>query len=609
MQHHARHRMPAVAAAATFALLPTAALADAPASPSKITFTVGMNEDVDSLNPFVGVQSNFYELMGVTYDQLMDYSARDGTPTPRLAESWSSSPDGLTWTYKIRKGVKWSDGVPLTAADAAYTFNRIIHGETEQVNFASYTSLMTEASAPDPQTLVIKVSKPGSIMNRLIVPILPEHIWKDIDEKSTATFKNEENVVGSGPFILVKRAVGQYVEFRANKNYWGGAPKVDSLVFRVFNNADAEVQALKNGEIDFANNLSSTLFDTLKGVAGITPIHADAGSFNDIGFNTGAATVDGKPIGDGHPALKDPAVRRAVSRAIDRKALVDKVIGGYGRPGSTAIPPTWANYHYEPAQDELQAFDVARANADLDAAGYKRGPDGVRRMPDGTRPLKLRFFARQEQAESQQVGQYVQGWLKQLGIEVDLKVMAEAKLTEVIGNGEFDMFEWGWGVEPDPDFQLSTFTCGQRSTGKPGEYSAGLSDSFYCNKDYDALYQQQKSELSDVRRAAEVKQMQKLLYDDAAYVVTYYYDTLQAYHSDRFTGLVAMPQPGGPLLFQPSAQWSYRTVAPVTAAAKPASASGSGGALLWGAGAVVVVAAGGFLLIRRRRTGTADERE
>ncbi|MET8049626.1 ABC transporter substrate-binding protein [Streptosporangium sp. NPDC005286] len=604
---NAPHRLLAAAAAGALALLPAAALAATPSPQSKISFTVGMTEDIDSLNPFVGVQSNFYELTGVMYDQLMDYSAKDGTPTPRLAESWSSSPDGLTWTYRIRKGVTWSDGVPLTAADAAYTFNRIINGETEQTNYGNYTALMKEASAPDPQTLVIKVTKPGSIMNRLIVPILPEHVWKDIAGTSVASFKNE-NAVGSGPFVLTERSVGQYVEFRANKNYWGGSPKVDALVFRVFNNTDAEVKALRNGEIDFANDLSSALYETLRNTPGITSVRGDSGSFNEVAFNVGAATVDGKPIGDGNPALKDPVVRRAVSHAIDRQTLVDKVIGGYGRPGSSVIPQTWTTFHYDPGAT-VQTFDIARANADLDAAGYKRGSDGIRHTPDGRTKLRLRFFARQEQAESQQVGQYVQGWLKQLGIQVDLRVMAEAKLGEVVGNGEFDMFEWGWGVEPDPDFQLSTFTCGQRSSGEPGEYSAGLSDSFYCNKDYDALYERQKVELDPVKRADLVKQMQKLVYDDAPYAVTYYYDTLQAYRSDRFTGLVAMPQPGGPLLFQPSAQWSYRTVAPVGAEAAAKSQGPSLGLFAGGAVAVVAAAAVGYVVLRRRRTSTADERE
>ena len=102
-------------------------------------------QDVDSLNPFVGILSSSYEVWGVTYDQLIGYSQKDFSPVPELAETWEESADHTTWTYTIRSGVKWSDGQPLTAADAAYTFNRIINGTYEQTNFGSYVANITKA--------------------------------------------------------------------------------------------------------------------------------------------------------------------------------------------------------------------------------------------------------------------------------------------------------------------------------------------------------------------------------------------------------------------------------------------------------------------------------
>ena len=149
-------------------------------------------------------------------------------------------------------------------------------------------------------------------------------------------------------------------------------------------------------------------------------------------------------------------------------------------------------------------------------------------MPDGSRPLRFRLFARQESNTSQQSIQFMQGWLRDIGIATEVKVVEENRLTEIIGQGEFDMFEWGWVVEPDPDYQLSTFTCGSRSYKSGGDVLANLSDSFYCNPAYDKLYEQQKITIDPAKRADIVKQMQKLLYDDAPYVVTFYYDELQA---------------------------------------------------------------------------------
>ena len=146
---------------------------------------------------------------------------------------------------------------------------------------------------------------------------------------------------------------------------------------------------------------------------------------------------------------------------------------------------------------------------------------GVQRVPEG--------------------GRIRRDWLSQIGIEVKVKIVSEDTLYEKVGNGDFDMFEWGWVVEPDPDYQLSTFTCDQRSTEDDGTIFAGLSDSFYCDAEYDKLYQEQKLETDQAKRAEIVKAMQQMLYDSNAYVVTVYYDNPTAYRSDRWTNFTPQP--------------------------------------------------------------------
>jgi peptide/nickel transport system substrate-binding protein len=160
-------------------------------------------------------------------------------------------------------------------------------------------------------------------------------------------------------------------------------------------------------------------------------------------------------------------------------------------------------------------------------------------------------------------------------------------------------------VEPDPDYQLSTFTCGSRSYKSGGDILANLSDSFYCNPEYDKLYEQQKVTIDPARRAEIVKEMQRMLYVDAPYVVTFYYDELQAYRSDRFAGFVAQPDPGGVVLFH-YGTYSYRNISTPQAAA--ASDDGGGVPIVPIAVGVAVVGAAGVLLALRRRS-TQDERE
>jgi peptide/nickel transport system substrate-binding protein len=214
-----------LAVLAAIVAAPVAGAQEQPAQ--KVTFTVGITTDVDSLNPFIGIVAEAYEVYQVMYDYLVGYSPKDFSPVPELAESWQVSPDGLTWTFKIRQGAKWSDGQPVTARDAAYTFNRIMKGTFEQTNYP-YTDNIKTVTASDDATLVMVTKQPSPTMLRLAIPILPEHIWKDISAKEVETFENDKNAVGSGPFILEERKTGQFVRLRANKSYWAARPRSTS---------------------------------------------------------------------------------------------------------------------------------------------------------------------------------------------------------------------------------------------------------------------------------------------------------------------------------------------------------------------------------------------
>jgi peptide/nickel transport system substrate-binding protein len=594
------------------------------------TLVVGnAGEAVDTLNPYVGLLQSDFEVYGLIYDNLMDYGQLDYSPSPRLAVSWSHSTDGLTWTYHIRHGVKWSDGVPLTAADVAYTFTRDIKpGSQEFTANSSYVTNITSAKATGPYTVVMTVSKPTPGMSRLIVPILPEHVWKHISEKQVTTFAND-HPVGSGPFIVTGFQENQYVNLKANPNYWGGKPGIPGLVFQHFSNPNAEAFALRNGSIDFAENLTNQLFNSLKGAPGITRNNAPSGNFDELAFNTGAATVSNVKIGDGNPALLDVNVRHAISYAVNPPVLVRKVFLGYASSGTSIIPPIYSQYHYTPPASATYHYDPAKANQILTADGWKMGSNGVR-VKNG-KPLSLRLFIRSGSPTETQEAPYIRDWLQAVGIKATVTLMSDNTLTQVIGDGKYDLFVWGWGVEPNPDFQLSVFTCGQRSTGSNGHYTPGWSDSFYCDKHYDQMYAQQKS-LDGAARAQVVQAMQKQLYTDDPYSVLYYYNDTQAYRGDRFTGFAPQPdRPNGLLLYQEVSWWSYRCVRPAgsspsltdhnigcqhqtgttgTTAAAASSSSGVNGALVGGiVAAVLVVAAGALLLARRRRTATAHDRE
>ena len=612
-------RWGAVATTAMVAgMLPLATVggsAQADEQDGKNIFVVGMLQDVDNLNPFKGITVAAYESWALTYGYLTGYSAEDFSPVPALAESWDSSEDGLTWTYNLRDDVTFSDGEPLTSADVKYTFDRVIAGESiEKTNYGSYVKNIASVKAVDDYTVEMTVKQPSAIMNNLSVPILPEHIWSQINADELGKYTNEPNsdppgMVGSGPFIMTDAVKGQYYRYDTNPDYYGDGPNIDGLEFKIYQNDNGLVTALQNGEIDFADDIEASLFNTLEGDENITTKSSQYSGFNYLTFNGGARLTDGSPIpGEtGHPSLEDPVVREAIHYAIDKEALVDRTLQGRGAPGDTFIPPIYGDFHLT-IEDPI-TYDPDYANQLLDDAGYAKGSDGIRTMPDGSDPLVYQLYSRQNSKTSQTTIQLLQGFLKEIGIDSTAESVSEGRLYGIAGDGTFDMYEWGWVVEPDPDYQASVFTCEQMSyKTNSGKVWAGLNDSFHCDKDYDQLYADQATEIDRDARAGIIKEMQQKVYDANAYVIYEVYDYLQAYRNDRYTGFVEQPSDNGAILFQYGI-YSYLNIEPVTGdSGSSGSSSDTNTALIVGgvAAAAVLVGLIVWLATRGRRGSGAD---
>lgn len=576
---------------------PIASAQDAsPSAAEKVTWVLGSEDDIDSFNPFVAVASG-YTIFAMTYEFLLNYDAATLERVPGLAESWETSDDGLTWTFHMRPGVVWHDGEPLTAHDVVYTYNRVI--QDREGAFISYLRLVEEVTAPDDATVVIRTERPTPQMLSVIIPILPEHVWSEISQEDAKTYENIP-IVGSGPFELVEYEPGQFARLEANEDYWAGAPQVDEIIYRVFNNQDAAAEALKAGEIDAIDEIEPNLFQSLQGIDNITTHAADIISFDEIAFNTGALQ------GDGHPALLDVRVRQAIAHAIDRDTLIDRVLLGYGTPGSTIVTPAAGAFHYEPTEDETFDFDIEEANQILDDAEYAdTDGDGVREMPNGGDPLEFRYYVRSQNNDTVKASQFIQGWLEQIGIATEITSLNDNKLTDAIIDGTYDMFHWGWFGDVDPDFIMSVMTCGQRpELDEDGNNVGGIwSDSYYCNDTFDRLFIEQKGILDSAERRDTIHEMQRMVYLDAPYVVLWYDKNLQAYRNDTITGYVASPDPNGDLFGIFYANDSLFSMRPVTGpAATPRDTTQGISAGVWiGVIAGVILLVLLFVVVRRRR--------
>jgi peptide/nickel transport system substrate-binding protein len=571
------------------------------ARPQGARLRVGLQQQIDSLNPFIGKSLAATDIFRSIYPTLTTYRADDFAVEPELAESWQSSPDKLTWTFRIRNGVKWSDGQPVTARDAAYTYNRMMKEPAASTANGNFVENFDTVTAQDDQTLVIRTKSPQATMLAIDAPIVPEHVWSKIGD--AAGFANDQMpVVGSGPFVLAEYEPEQYVRLRANKEYWRSPPKVDELHFVNFKNSDAAVQALRKGEVDVVQKLTPAQFDALRGEPDIKQVKGQGRRFYELVLNPGATNSENAPIGSGHPALADVRVRQAIDRAIDRKALVDRVLGGYGQVGAGYLPPIFDDYHWTPSGQQQRAFDIAAANRALDEAGYARGDGGIRRTPQGE-PLNFDFVLHGDESSDAQVGEFVKRWLADLGINVELQPVSDTQVDERTTGGDFDMIISGWSANPDPDYVLRLQTCASR----PSPGGGGQPDTFLCDPSYDELYRRQLGEFDPGARADLVKQAQQRFHEQATGLILFYGNSLEAYRSDRFTGFTTQPNTEGVITGQ-QGYWGYYGAQPTEKAVSGSDSANYRTVALVIGGVVVLVGVAVVLIVLRRRA-TADSRE
>ncbi|MDP9861156.1 MULTISPECIES: ABC transporter substrate-binding protein [Streptosporangium] len=600
-------RLAALGLTLLLAILPaTQALAgQAPATGKKIV-RVGALQAVDSLNPFLAVRVVSSSIHRWMYGFLTVPDPKTLQPSPDLAESWETADDKLTWTFKIRANAKWSDGRPVTAQDAAWTFNTVMTVDAAKQANGPAVENFESVTATDDRTLVIKTKKPQASMLENPIPIVPKHVWEKVGD--LGKFENDRfPAAGSGPYLPVEYKKDAYIKLRANPDYWRGAPKIDELHVVFYENPEAAIAGLKKGDIDLIGRLDAPQFQALAGAPDIVQWNTLGRRAAYLQINHGAKTIDDKPVGDGHPALKDPKVRQAIHYAIDKQALVDQVQNGLAVPADgSVIPPMYKDFFWKAEGDDLVTHDVAKANKILDDAGYKKGPDGIRTMPDGERKLEMRFSIHTEVPVEDKLAQFLTGWLKDIGIALTTKKLDSSKFTEETGfTGLFDIAISGWSVNPDPEEVLATHLCSRRPTAG-GE--GGGTESFYCDPEYEKLYQEQLTELDRAKRIEIIKQMQRRLYTDAPVIAIYYPNNLEGYRKDKITSITPIPEDKG-LLYGGSSSWPFYSLDAVAAPAAGTSGGGLGTGLVAGiAAAVVVLGAGGFLLARRRRSA-ADERE
>jgi peptide/nickel transport system substrate-binding protein len=564
------------------------------------TLKVGWDIEPDNLNPFVGIQQSSFELYHLEYDFLTNYGAAHLETEPGLATSWSHSANGLVWTFKIRSGVKWQDGVPLTAHDIAFTYTFMMKYKLQA--FLSALSGIKTATAPDDTTVVITCARPKADILSMWVPILPEHIWGRFHSYSQAyNFANKPPIIGSGPFQVVQWVRGQYIRCVANKSYWGGAPKVDQLYFNLYTDPTTMAADLQSGTIQLAIDLPPAQVKGLQSAPGITAQACAQKAFDYLGFNCYTGPSGGNPV------LRDWKFRNALNWAVDKQKLVALAYNGYATPGSTLFEPNFyapkLDWHWTPPASEAYSFDLQKAGQMLTAAGYPL-VNGVRLNKQG-KPIVLRLWARTDSDPSQVMGKLITQWFRQLGLKIQYSVQSEATLTDAelnyvgkVFKPDYDIYLWFWQPSgSDPSRRVGYFTTDQIQ---------GNNDCAWSDPQYDRLFQQQSTTLDQQQRKQIIWQMEKIFYEQTPYIVLDYPKLLEGWNVGSWTGWERIPTPDGAVAYITDNVDNYRLVHP-----KPTTAASSGTSAASVAGIVIVVVAVvavlAIVLLRRRRTVAVED--
>jgi peptide/nickel transport system substrate-binding protein len=527
----------AIATVALAAAGPFARAQESSASDEPVVLRVGTTIDLITDNPFAVSAGSDWSVVTAQYDMLLKFDDETLSPAPSLAEGCVANSDSTVWTCTLRKGLKWSDGSPLTSHDVAFSYRFIIDNKVPQ--YRAYFPFNPTFSTPDDRTLIWTAEQPTFAPDMPpYVYIVPQKVWQGVDGKGLAEIKAQPNTpsIASGPFTLTTWNQGQGWTMEKNPNYWGEEPNVDRIEFRVYSNQEAMTQALRNGEIDFADGIRPSLVKTVAGMNGVTVQKVVSDWWLNLAFNFGGQGPDADPL----PALKDHDVRTAIAMAIDKQEIVDKVYQGTATTGDTIIRPASAYWHLDiPADQEIQ-YDPEGAAALLERDGYTdTDGDGIREDPSTGEPLKMVVPASQDTTGAVEAGQLIVGFLKTIGIEVDLKPVTDAKMNDYWSAGNFDAYIWYWSGDPDPDYQLSVFT-----TDQCGDWSDGC----WSDPTYDALYQKQRGILDRTERLKVVQEMQRYIYDQTPGIVLAYPGWVQAYRSDRFEGWIPAPGAHGYLM-------------------------------------------------------------
>ncbi|MBJ8132314.1 ABC transporter substrate-binding protein [Bacillus cereus group sp. N3] len=487
----------------------------------KDTLVVGISKPGGVFLPYF--QQNGWDgnVTSVIFASLVS-TDKQGKPIPELAEKWDVSSDQLTYTFHLRKDLKFSDGSPLTADDVAFTLtllhDKAYEGEIDISQYAvkggkeykeGKATSIEGIQVVDPQTIKITTEKVNSQAIFVLggTVLSKAYYGKDYKQNTSLDYLKElyGKPIAAGPYKFEKYIPGQEVRFVANENYYAGKPKIPNFIYKI-TSGDTKLQLFQTGEVDYTGlGTGDEILEQAKGLEFANIQIETAASFSYIYMN------------NNKPYLKDKKVRQALIYGLDRKKYVDTALKGYGTVANVPIHPTsWA---YTEEGVNKYEYDKEKAKKLLDEAGWKVGSDGVREKD--SQKLKLSYFGPSSAKDSDLLIPIAKENYKEIGVEFNPEFMDFNTMLSKVNKGDYDLASVSTPITSDP-------------SETAGEYLSGVNDKSlgYKNAKVDELIKKGIETVDIEKRKPIYKELYKELSDDPPVILLNYRRTITGYNGN-----------------------------------------------------------------------------
>lgn len=459
----------------------------------KDSMVIAMPSDILSMDPYKYDEGPTNQVMLHMYEAMVMQDA-DMKFQPCLAENWETSDDGLTWTFHLRKGVKFHDGEEMDSADVLASI-MVAQNPDSPSAFSGYTSTFEKVEAPDADTIVITTQQPNPLM---LFNVAQLYVLKKENVEGKTEEEISDVVVGTGRYKFVEQVKEDHLDITANADYWGEIPAIKNVRFRPITNEATRTATMLTGEVDFTIDISVRDIDRLDGTDGISVLKQQG--LREIYLNLDSREDSPLFQGQKNP-MADPKVRQAMYLAIDEDTIIKNIMNGCAFEMNSIVPEGYVGY----APVEREGYDPEKAKQLLAEAGY---PDGFEVTLDAPNDRYM---------NDEQIAQAVAGFFEKVGIKVNLNLMPKANFFTYIKPAENKsmLLMTGWSDASGDGLSLlhdmlQTFN---REMGE-GTVNRG----HYSNAEVDALIKEAYAEFDDTKRGELVAEAEKIARDDYAYI-------------------------------------------------------------------------------------------